>query len=374
MIKPVEYLRWAKTHPRARYELSSSGVPPVSADEWPESPERVETTVSGAYGHPRLIELIATRYGVRPERVLPVTGTSTANFIVLACAARRGDAVALEWPAYEPLIRVLELLGLIAVRFHRRPSADFAPDVDQIRRLLRQGARTVLLTDLHNPSGRLCPPDLLGEISSACAEHAAHLVVDEVYRDFTHLNRGLCRETTACLGPHVIATNSLTKVYGLGGLRVGWLIGSPAFVEQGRDVVDHLFVDLPAPSASLATRVFESIDRFAARTRAVYKTGFQLFSRWIAQRQDVHWYGDDGAVFAYLRLPPGLMADDFCKTLRARYDTQVVSGSFFEQPDHIRIGLGVPADDLTAGLTRIGEALDDWAGRGSAPRSEARGN
>ena len=374
MIKPVEYLRWAKTHARARYELSSSGVPPVSGDEWPESPERVDTTVSGAYGHPRLIELIAIRYGVRPEQVLPVTGTSTANFIVLACAARGGGPVALEWPAYEPLLRVLELLGLVAVRFHRQASADFAPDVDQIRRLLRQGARTVILTDLHNPSGRLCPSDLLREVSDVCGEYGAHLVVDEVYRDFTHLNHGLCRETAARLGPHVIATSSLTKVYGFGGLRVGWLIGSPALVEQSRHVVDHLFVDLPAPSASLAIGVLDSIDHFAARTRAVYETGFRLFSRWIGQRRDVHWSGDDGAVFAYLRLPPGLMADDFCETLRTRYDTQVVSGSFFEQPDHIRIGFGIPADDLTAGLTRIGEALDGWAGTPSAPRFKARGN
>jgi aspartate/methionine/tyrosine aminotransferase len=360
MIKPVEYLHWAKTHPRARYELSSSGVPPVSADELASRLECVETTVTGAYGHPTLIEQIADRYGARPDQVLPVTGTSTANFVALASVTHRGDAVALEWPAYEPLLRVIELLGLRPLRFQRPASADFAPDVGHIRQLLQSGARTVLLTDLHNPSGRLCPLEILHEIANACAEHGVTLVIDEVYREFAHLNRGLPRHTTASLGPHVVATNSLTKVYGFGGLRVGWLIGSLAVVERARAVVDHLFVDLPAPSASLAIRVLERIDRFAHRTREIYNAGIRIFSEWTASQSNLHWYGSDGAVFAYLRLPKDLTAAQFCQTLRSRYDTQVVPGTFFEQPDHIRVGLGVPEDELSAGLERIGLVMADF--------------
>ncbi len=360
MIKPVEYLHWAKTHQRARYELSSSGVPPVSAEELAVQPTDIDTTVSGAYGHPTLIEQIADRYGARPEQVLPVTGTSTANFVALASVTRRGDAVALEWPAYEPLLRVTELLGLRPIRFRRPASADFAPDVDQIRRLVRDGAHAVMLTDLHNPSGRLCPLEILHEVANACAEHGATLVVDEVYREFAHLNRGLLRHTTASLGPHVVATNSLTKVYGFGGLRVGWLIGPPAVVEQARAVVDHLFVDLPAPSASLAIRVFKRIDRFAHRTQAIYDAGIRIFSQWIVSQGSLYWYGNDGAVFAYLRLPKDLTAAEFCQALRSRYDTQVVPGTFFEQPDHIRVGLGVPEDELSGGLERIGQVIADF--------------
>ncbi len=359
-IRTIDYLRWAKTHAPARYELTVSGVMPVSPEEFDLSGEAMSLAVQGAYGHPELLELIAERYGVATAHVLPVTGTSSANFVALASATERGQRIAVEYPAYEPLMRIGEMLDLELIRFSRDRSRRYAPTVDEIDRALQQGARVVVLSDLHNPSGCLCPRDELRQVAALCERHSATLLVDEVYRDFAHINCGVARETAATLGPHVIATNSLTKVYGFGGVRAGWLIGSAALIERARGVFDHLCVDLPAPSAHVAVRVLRDIERFEARTGAIHRHQYTVFSRWLATRQDLHDSGNDGAMFSYLKLPRGVAADPFCRWLRQAYDTQVVPGTFFGDDDHVRVGFGDSPDTLAEGLSRLGAAMDAY--------------
>ncbi len=359
-IIQVEYLHWAKTHPRARFELTVSGIAPVTPDELGDHGEALLLEVTGAYGHPRLIELIAQRYGVPTDHVLPVTGTSSANFIALACAAEQGQRVAIEAPCYQPLLRAAEFRGLAVVRFERDWTRRFAPDLDQIERQLDLGARGVVLSNLHNPSGCLCAPQDLVQIARLCEQRSATLIVDEVYRDFAHISGDTPMGTAATLGPHVVATGSLTKVYGFGGLRAGWIISSPDFIARARRAINHLCVDLPAPSTGLAIRILQRMDRFAARTRAIFRHRYDLFSRWLASSQDLRGYGNDGAVFPYLRLPGGIRADPFCRFMRDHFDTQVVPGTFFGDPDHIRVGFGGPADDLAEGLQRLSVALERY--------------
>lgn len=357
-VPDIAYLRWAKTHPRARYELTLSGIAPVTLEDAGLATDDWSIVIDGVYGLPELVSLIAERYNVGPDQVLPVTGTSTANFVALACSTERSRCVAVEAPAYEPLLRAAEFLGLSVVRFRRDPEHRFAPDPDEIEQRLREGAGAVLLSDLHNPSGCRCPQDVLDRTAELCAAYSATLIVDEVYRDFAHLNRDVPRTTAATLGPHVVTTSSLTKVYGFGGLRAGWILADPAFIERSRSAFDHLSVDLPAPSASAAVQVLRRIDTFASRTRAIYRHRYPVFSQWLESRQDLRGYGNDGAVFAYLRLPAGVRSDAFCHFLRREFDTQVVPGAFFGGPDHIRLGFGAPPDTLTEGLRRLGVALD----------------
>lgn len=361
-IHRIDYLHWAKTHRRCRYELTSSGVAAVESGDSELTADGVSLTIRGAYGDPELVDLIAAAYGTAAENVLPVTGASTANFLAVACATESSGSILVESPAYEPLVRTPEFLGLEVARFDRTPQRGFEPDLDQVRRGLEKGAKAVLVSDPHNPSGLLCPFGVLEELSQLCARHSAYLIVDEVYRDYAHVNRSKPRWTAFALGSNVIATNSLTKVYGFGGLRAGWIIGSVALIQKARRVIDHLCVDLPAPTSDLAIRIFRRIDRFAARTRAAYDEGFPLLSRWLASRPELHTYGNDGALFCYVRLPKGVSADALCTVLVEQYDTRVVPGSFFDQPDHIRIGFAVPRDQLEEGLRRIGLAIDGIIG------------
>jgi aspartate/methionine/tyrosine aminotransferase len=186
----------------------------------------------------------------------------------------------------------------------------------------------------------------------------AWLIIDEVYLDYMHANRGGELRTAASLGPHVIATSSLTKVYGLGGLRAGWLMSSPEITERVRDAMDHMMVNNASPSMNLAIRALENADRLCDRTRRIYETGRPIVERWLRSRPDLTCAGDDGAVFVFITLPDGVDDRHVLELLVSKYDTVVVPGSFFGAPGHIRVSFILPESDQTEALDRLGRAID----------------
>ncbi len=217
----MEYLHWAKVHTRVRYELTDSSVPQLKRHDLGISPADISVEADGAYGDPALIDAVARRYGVSPDRVVPVPGTSSANFIALAVACGRGGALLIEHPVYDPILRVADFLDLEVIRLPRHPGRMFGVDVEGIESGLRQGARAVVLSNLHNPSGQLLSREAVTRIAETCAKAGATLVVDEVYLDSAAITGGRSLWTAASIADNVIATGSLTKVYGLGGLRIG---------------------------------------------------------------------------------------------------------------------------------------------------------
>jgi hypothetical protein len=352
------YLGWHKTHPRAAWELTGSGAAPVSAAElfgpaWP-----INLDVGGPYGHPNVIDAVARLYGVSPDRVLPVPGTSCGNFVALAVAADRGDIVLIEHPVYDPIIRAATFLDLQIRPLPREPSSEFGVDVEGLRRALDQHRpKAVALTNLHNPGGRRLTSDEMRSISLCCAEHDARLIVDEVYLDAAHVCLNEPRWTAAAFGDNVIVTSSLTKVYGLGGLRAGWLIASPRTIEKAHDIVDLLHADNPAPVADLAAHAFANLHRLEERYRRQHATGRRVFLEWLNDEERLGTYPNHGALFECVRLPAGIHSLDLNDRLVSEVQTQIVPGTFFGLDDHIRIGLAAPPDHLAEGLRRISRVL-----------------
>ena len=157
-------------------------------------------------------------------------GTSGANFLAFAALIEPGDEVLVERPTYEPLLAALGFLGARVRRFERRFENGYRLDLDEIRSLLTDQVRLVVLANPHNPSGVLLPPDEVAGLARIAAQAGAHLLVDEVYRDIwfdeappSHVH----------LGPNVLATSSLTKSYGLSGLRCGWILCAPGSSRAG---------------------------------------------------------------------------------------------------------------------------------------------
>ncbi len=358
VLHRVEYMRWAKALPTRRYALASSGVPAAGADAFDPRAVEIKLDVNEAYGLPALVEAIAGRYHLSPERILPLPGTSTANFVAMGCVLQRGDRVLIEHPVYEPLIRVADFLELQVVPLPRRAEHGFRVDIDALAAGLAGGAKAVVISDAHNPSGLLLPADDLREITRLTANFGAALIVDEVYRDYAVINRDVPLTTAATLGDHVIVTNSLTKVYGFGTLRAGWMLAAPALIERARDLFDHLGVINAIPSQQLAVAAFEQIERLAERTRRIYQTGYPVYHAWLDSRDDVVGFGNDGAVFEFPRI---LGLDDtrpLCQLLAEEYDTSIVPGAFFGAPRHVRISFTRAPDVLAEGFARISRALD----------------
>ncbi len=357
-IPAIEYLVWAKRHRRVRYELTASGVPPAELPDIDARLSHVDLGIQGSYGHPRLIEAIACRYQVDPAGVVPVPGASSGIFIALATTVRLGEAVLVEHPGYQSFRRVADFLGLRVEPMYRRPETSFQLDLDELPKALGAGTRAVVMSNLHNPSAQETDSRTLASIASLCATHGAALIVDEVYLDYGYVNLGRPLWTAASSGDNVIAIGSLTEVYGLGGLRAGWLLMSPRRAYWARRMMDYLSVDMAALSSALAIRAFAVVERLEARTRRLYEAGQPVFREWLAGQSRLRGYQNQGAVFEWLRLPDGISAGHLNNVLVRRYDTRVVPGEFFGAPDHLRVSCSGPANVLRAGLRNIADALE----------------
>jgi aspartate/methionine/tyrosine aminotransferase len=297
---------------------------------------------------------------VNAGAVFPISGgTSFANW--LACAAALADAgrlaeVLVERPTYEPLIRIPEMLGYRVRRFDRRFDDGYAVDLDRFRSKVTRRTRLAIVTNLHNPAGVRIPNDTLRAMAAALARVRGYLLVDEVYLECLFSVR-----TDSCVhaGPNVLTTNSLTKAYGLDGLRAGWILGPPALMARAGRINDLLTNNSVAPGEQMTLAALKQIAAIDRRAHALLDPNLATFRRFLKKERRLDAVPPDGGSIAFLRLPRQVDADRLADHLLRRYGTLVVPGRFFESPRYVRISFGCKPAVLARGLANISRALDD---------------
>ena len=231
------YMEWAKTHSHARFNLATSGLISVPLSEFPVRLEDLEITEPGGYGYEPLQQRLARHNGVPEECVVAATGTSMANHLAMAAVLDPGDEVLVEQPVYGPLLDVAEYLQARVKRIPRRFETGFALELTELERAITKETRLIVLSNLHNPSGALMPAATLRTIGEMAQRVGARVLVDEVYLDLLFdPGAPFCfpiGQSIAASGDNpFIVTSSLTKVYGLSGLRCGWVLASPPLAKR----------------------------------------------------------------------------------------------------------------------------------------------
>ena len=331
------------TNSGLRTPLASLGVDPASLLQALPEPG----------GDPVVRELVAARYGVDREEVLGALGTSLGLFLAMAATLGPGDRVLVEEPGYEPLIRIPAALGAEVARFPRTSGSGWRVDPEAVLCRTDPRTRLVVVSDLHNPSGRST-----GELQllvRALQERGIALLVDEVYRDFQEGPVGTART----LGPDVMAVSSLTKVYGLGELRAGWVLASPARVARMRGVQNLLHVVDPGPPIPLARAALGRAEAIREEAFRRARAGWATAAAWLAARDDVSAPVPEGCVHFWLRLGKGRTGSRVSEELLARFGVAVVPGWVFGDDGGLRIGFGADPERLGEGLEALGAVLDD---------------
>ena len=349
-----DYMHWAKFKPAVRYPLTTSEVPHFRMDSLPFS--IADLDLDGA-SHPRyrpLRERIASRYGVSVEQVVSADGTSMANFLAMAALISPGDEILIEQPTYEPLLGAASFLGAKINRFERKASDAFGLDPAEIERQMSDRTRLIVITNLHNPSSALADENELRAVGRLAASRGAQVLVDEVYLD----SAVPPRRSAVHLGPEFVITNSLTKVYGLSGLRCGWILADPKLAERMWRLNDLFGVNQAHPAECLACIAFDHIDQVIGDNPAMLQRNRGLFNEFVASRDDLDCRPAKHGITAFPRWAGG-DTERLNDRLRERYDTAVVPGHWFEMPEHFRLGFGLPASDFENALDRLGSALDD---------------
>jgi aspartate/methionine/tyrosine aminotransferase len=348
-----EYMHWAKLHSSARFNLATSGVAGFPLRELPVSIEQLEINADSAYGYEPLQQAIANKCGVDPDCVVAAAGTSMANHLAMAALVDPGDEVLIEHPTYELLTAAASYLGANVKSFARREESGYALDPAEILRVLSPKTRLIVLTNLHNPTSVRTQDYVLLEVGDLARSVGAHVLVDEVYLDAVYENTP---RTSYHLGPEFVVTSSLTKIYGLSGLRCGWILAQPDLARAMWRLND-LFASTPVhPAELLSVVAFQQLPAIRERARKIVDADRVLLNDFLSKQTGVSAARTEFGTTSFLRLKNG-DAEQFLQRLRTEYETSAVPGRFFGMPNHFRIGMGVNSEMFGEGLRRIGQAL-----------------
>jgi aspartate/methionine/tyrosine aminotransferase len=356
-----EYMEFSKENLGARYDLGGSGVKSCSMKELlgKDSSLRLEDlqlTGPLIYGHPPLLEAIAAMKGVRPESVVHTEGTSMANHLAMAALFAPGDEVLIEEPTYEPMLMTALYLGAKVKRFQRRWEDNFAIDTDELARRVTDQTRLIVIQNLHNPTSAMVGEETLRAIGEMALEVGARVLVDEVYLECLHHPPA---RTAFLLGDEFVVTSSLTKAYGLGGLRCGWVLAEPVLAERMWRLND-LFGSYPPHVAELLSVVaIQQIQKFTQRADALVEANRSAMHAALDRHPAIELTMPAVGTTVFPRLRQGDVTG-FCKFLREEYDTSVVPGRYFESPQHFRVGMVGDVETTREGLTRLAQALSEW--------------
>ena len=348
--KYSEYMNWAKTQSRARFNLATSGVGPFPFSEIPLP--KLEINGPAGYGYRPLSEAIARHSGVDPDCVVTAAGTSFANFLAMATVLNPGDEVLLERPTYELILSTAQYLGAGIRRFHRRAENSYGVDVAEIERSLTPKTKLIVITNLHNPTSVLTSNEILRQVGELARSVSAKVLVDEVYLDAVYENTP---QSSVHLGPEFIVTNSLTKVYGLSGIRCGWILAEPALAKAMWRLNDLFASNNAHPAELLGVAAFENLAQIRNRARVVVEADRAALHAFLAGQSEFVAQPNEWGTTCFLHLRTGDV-ESFLGRLRGEYETSAVPGRFFEMPGHFRIGMGVDSEMFREGLKRLASA------------------
>ncbi|GAC1446820.1 MAG: aminotransferase [Pyrinomonadaceae bacterium] len=346
---------WAKTESHARYNLASSGLTNLPLSKLPTRLEDLEITGQSFYGYAPLVETIAAKYDVPFDSIVTATGTSMANHLALAALLEPDDEVLIEHPTYELLISTAQYIGANIKRFARKFEDGFPINPREIEKQMTPRTRLIVITNLHNPSSALTGEATLKEIGALARSVGARVLVDEVYLDAVFENTP---RTSFHLGAEFVVTNSLTKVYGLSGLRCGWIFAEPNVAKKIWRLND-LFGVVPAHAAErLSVIAFENLAHIREDARRLLDTNRALLNDFLASHDGLESHELKFGMMTFPHLRSGSV-DELCTLLRDKYETTIVPGSFFEMPQHFRLAIGGDTETLREGLRRLSEALGE---------------
>ena len=296
------------------------------------------------------------------------TGGAEANFTAFWELMEPATSVAVMLPNYMQVPGLLESFGARIHPFHLVEETGWQPDLNELEAGLENGARFILITNPNNPTGAVLDDASVSGIVALADRHGAWILSDEVYRG-AELNGN---ETPSFWGLYdrVLVTNSLSKAYGLPGLRIVWVVGPTEMMETLWGRTDYTTIAPASLSDMLARVALEPATRtkILARTRNILVDNLMVLSTWMDGQEGRFTYrSPDAGAICYARYRPSINSTEFAETLRAEMDLLVVPGDHFGMDHYLRLGFGIPAPELEEALARMAIAFDAVEDRPRSP-------
>jgi aspartate/methionine/tyrosine aminotransferase len=350
------------------YNLSESGVHPMRLEELlelrPGAREGLlatEINYPHTNGIPALRDHIAAMYpGATPQGVLVTVGAIEANYIAVQTLVTPGEHVVVMVPNYLQIWGLAHNQGLEVATFQLREDRGWAPDLDELRAAVGPATRLIAVCNPNNPTGRALTEDEMDAVVAVAESVGAWILADEVYAGAERLSDEV---TPSFWGRYdkVVAVGSMSKAYGLPGLRLGWAVAPAHVAEQFWARHDYVTLSATMLSNHLAAIALhpQVRPRVLERTRGFIRRGFPILERWLARHPGLlELHPPDAAAIACLRYHLPVESTDLVERLRREHSVLIVPGDHFGLDHHLRISFGLPEDYLNAGLDRIQRLLE----------------
>jgi len=352
--------------------LTESGVHPLLVSELLELAgqerdflDQVRLAYSPASGSDDLREKIAALYPDTTEASVVVTnGGAEANYSACLHLMEPGVPVAVMLPNYMQVPGIVENSGAPVLPFYLVRKDEWQPDLNQLKDCLDKGAKLILVTNPNNPTGSILTEDSVSGILNLADQYGAWILADEVYRGAELAGP----ETPSFWGrsDRVIVTNSMSKAYGMPGLRLGWVVTSPETVHSIWGRKDYTTITPNPLSDALACLALDSETRpkLLQRTRDILNNNFEILSSWLdSQDSRFSYRAPDAGAMCYTRYNTPINSIAFAEFVRTEKSLLIAPGDHFGVDGYLRLGYGIPASELEKSLARLEEAFDDVEGK-----------
>ncbi|HWC74910.1 MAG TPA: aminotransferase class I/II-fold pyridoxal phosphate-dependent enzyme [Gemmatimonadales bacterium] len=348
---PFELERWQSTwENRVRYNLSESGVHPLSIQELLGLAGAsavplldIRLGYSQSNGTDLLRERIAALYpGAAPDQVLVTTGSAEANFCVCWRLIEPGDKVAVMMPNYMQTPGLSQNFGAQVRPFHLQEKEEWEPYAEEVRTAIGPGTKLVVVTNPHNPTGHVLSAELRRVILERAQEVGAWLLADEVYQGAERDGK----TTQSFWGSgydRVIVVNGLSKAYGLPGLRIGWIVSPPSFSQEAWARHDYTTIGPAGASDHLAAVALDPLvrEKIIDRTRRILKSNYPVMESWLKAFGDLFsWHAPRAGAICWARYRGSIPATEIVEKLRAQHSVLLCPGDHFGMPGFLRFGYG----------------------------------
>jgi aspartate/methionine/tyrosine aminotransferase len=353
------------------YNLSESGVHPATVRELVDDPAVIEELLTTELGYPQtngileLREHIAALYpGATPDHVLVTVGCAEANTITLQTLLAPGDEIVIMLPNYMQIWGIAHNSRMQVRDFHLREERGWAPDLGELNDVVSERTRLIAVCNPNNPTGYILTEAEMDGVVAAAARVGAWLLADEVYSGAERLTD---TQTPSFWGRYerVVAMGSLSKAYGLPGLRIGWVVGPPDTVDEIWARHEYTTIDTTMLANKLAAIALspQVRPRLIQRTRDYIRRGFPILDGWLEDHEGIFTLvPSQAAAIAFARYHLDVNSTELMERLMHEKSVLVVPGDHFGMDHYLRISFGLPPDYLQAGLDRIHELIVELQG------------
>lgn len=311
------------------------------------------------YGHisgsPEFKEGICRLYeNLKPGNILTTHGAIGANHLALYTLVEPGDRVISVLPTYQQLYSIPESFGAEVKLLKLRPENDFLPDLEELKGMVNSSTKLICINNPNNPTGALIPEETLRAIAEIAENVGAYVLCDEVYRG---LSKEGYNKSIVDIYEKGISTGSMSKVFSLAGLRLGWIAASEEIIARCFEHRDYNTISCGMLDEIFAGLALKHADKLLERNRAMVARNLEILDSWVRNEPHISYVKPKAGTTALLYFDAAMSSREFCVLLMKRYGVLLTPGSCFELDKCARIGYACSTEILEQGLEKLSEFM-----------------